>query len=654
MEITADNASFSKTEATKITTVEPVSDPDNYTIVTITGMKPEFHKAAVEGNINLFKEKGEPIESILTPNKNTILHIHFTKYTDSVSEKFVEEVLHMCRALLLKTNGKGDTILHIAARYGHHEIVKKLIACARDSDIYEVGTEKRLIRATNNRKDTALHEAARYGHNEVVDVMIKEEPDHTYFGKNVDDETPLYIAVERQNWDMVHKILDQSSSPQYNGPNGRNALHAAVLHGDTGQVRKLLTRNLLAAKEADENGWVPLHLAALCARPTVLELLVSKDRGTAYMRDNKGRTALHFAALADSVKMRTVLNYCPDCYELVDEKGLNALHYITMGETHSLRLLKQIIQDTPLSNLCNEKDDDGNTPLHLLARQAPKRNRYHPLLDLQFPKVDTMACNKYGQTALDVAVDVVPPNSADENTMLKELRAIGARLGGRVLDKHLKEKKQEKRYDLAVGEEEKQYKTNGVSKKYKTNDQDRLAGMATTLSVVATLIATVTFAAGFTLPGGLIQEGEHQGSPILEYNAAFIAFVLTDSLSFVLSISVVFFLFFSSALAKEKDAKQELSEFLLFNCGYLTMVAMGFMITAFGTGIYTVLGVSKGFGIVTLFIVLSFFFIIAIVFKKAFFGVPQKSAEKSLEQDLKHGVESYDNRESDIQLSQIV
>ncbi|KAK4260541.1 hypothetical protein QN277_003640 [Acacia crassicarpa] len=143
--------------------------------------------------------------------------------------------------------------------------------------------------------------------------------------------------------------------------------------------------------------------------------------------------------------------------------------------------------------------------------------------------------------------------------------------------------------------------------------EDVLSGIESYLSVVGTLIATITFTAGFTLPGGLNQD---KGSPILKYNAAFIAFVITDSLSLVLSTSAVLIIFFAILGEKFKhDLFKKFSRELVVISVMLIIVAMGLMIIAFGTGIYAVLGVSKGFGVVTLVIVLSFFVIVIIVIK---------------------------------------
>ncbi|XP_054808654.1 ankyrin repeat-containing protein ITN1-like [Prosopis cineraria] len=343
-------------------------------------------------------------------------------------------------------------------------------------------------------------------------------------------------------------------------PNKNTILHVHLINNNSNDVSEIFVEEVLA-KQEDENGWVPLHLAALCSSSSMVEVLLRNDSSTAYMRDNKGRTALNIAALrTDPFKMeevtKTIIENCPDCYELVDDKGSNSIHYTTMED--------RILQDAPLvSSMYNEKDDDGNIPLHILAHLAPiyagREFSCDPLLERRHPRVDTM-------------------------------------VGGRVINKHVRKKEVEKRHDEAVDKKKEQHK-----KDYR-DDYDV---MASTNAVVAILIATVTFAAGFTLPGGLIQEGKHQGSPILKYNAAFIAFVITDCLSFVLSVCTVLVLFLSSLLRWKK----KVYALVLRDCKRLTMEATGFMILAFGTEVYAVLGVSTGFGVRSLLIVLSFFVI---------------------------------------------
>ena len=66
-------------------------------------------------------------------------------------------------------------------------------------------------------------------------------------------------------------------------------------------------------------------------------------------------------------------------------------------------------------------------------------------------------------------------------------------------------------------------------------------------TVASTLIATVTFAAGFILSGGYwAQEGPIPSTPIHRKNAAFQAFVITNAMAIVLSLSAVFIHFLTS------------------------------------------------------------------------------------------------------------
>ncbi|KAM2099481.1 hypothetical protein FF1_026779 [Malus domestica] len=107
--------------------------------------------------------------------------------------------------------------------------------------------------------------------------------------------------------------------------------------------------------------------------------------------------------------------------------------------------------------------------------------------------------------------------------------------------------------------------------------------------VVATLIATVTFAAGFTMPGGYHSEsGSDQGSLILSRNTAFKAFVITNTLAMAMSSCSVLVLLYSSMYTKRKYRTQISDTFQIVVT--LTMLALIAMVIAFVAGTYAVLG----------------------------------------------------------------
>ena len=201
-----------------------------------TGMDRGLYEAAFDGIFDKFHGV-QDIHRQLTPNKNTVLHIHFT--AESVSIEFVRFIISSCPSLVLQANSKGETPLHIAASYGHFAAVKTLIEPSgtifEDLENGIKAERKRHIRATNLEGDSALHEAVRYNHIEVVKFLTEKDPDHLY-SANKTGETPLYIAIERGYSDAALKILEKCEEPAYQGPDGRTALHAAVIRQDEGNI----------------------------------------------------------------------------------------------------------------------------------------------------------------------------------------------------------------------------------------------------------------------------------------------------------------------------------------------------------------------------------------------------------------------------------
>lgn len=399
-------------------------------------------------------------------------------------------------------------------------------------------------------------------------------------------------------------------------------------------VSKLLTE--ASVKQADENGWIPLHLAALDKSPDLTELLLDYDRKTAYMRDKRGMTALHFAALCGKIgTVEKIVQQCADCAELVDEKGCNALHYIVGSEWKNeedwipsigQKKIPPLDQDTArivwnnpsLSNLYNEKDDKGNTPLHYLASKPKSCSDL--FLKRSGPShsptvLDAMAFNSQNETAIDIAYDnsrrYLSPYS-DQIHMVKGLQELGSRFGGRIVKKEGEKKRQEDTSDLAP--------TNKKSKE-KDDDDDDIPKPAervmSTNMVVATLISTVTFAAEMTMPGGFVQEHDatDKGSPLLKHKSAFQAFVITDSLAFALSTTSLFLLIFVALYDRQQ---QYVFAFLGATSYMLTVFAILFMMMAFWTGTYAVLGASIAFAVVNLLVTL--LTSLSIYFLFSFFG----------------------------------
>ncbi|KAM3268582.1 hypothetical protein P3S67_031523 [Capsicum chacoense] len=118
--------------------------------------------------------------------------------------------------------------------------------------------------------------------------------------------------------------------------------------------------------------------------------------------------------------------------------------------------------------------------------------------------------------------------------------------------------------------------------------------------VVAALLMTVTFTAGFTLPGGFESDtnSKNKGMAILLRRAAFRAFVISDVIAFTCSTAATFTDFIMATKSiSSATAKLEVIIPLYNTAILLQLLGMTAVIVAFSTGLYVTLAHSVGLAV---------------------------------------------------------
>ncbi|CDP16297.1 unnamed protein product [Coffea canephora] len=285
-------------------------------------------------------------------------------------------------------------------------------------------------------------------------------------------------------------------------------------------------------EKVDKFGWTALHYAAKRNHPAklnhedVVRLLLSAERSTAYVaaRNDDSKTALHIAVIHGHVAVvQELLSHCPDCWEKYTNRRQNILHLAVKYEQREV--LEFVLKNSWASELINQRDNTGNTPLHLYV--ATKNLDGSSLV--KHPSVDVNSFDNSNSTPLDRILRADELSQRQKNTVW--------------FMKKQKEEEEGKEDELEQAGGTRGYRNVATVKKIlrasSPDEVKRVEKLAANYSIVATLIATVTFAAGFTVPGGYYSDGPHRGMAVLSKKAAFITFVISDSLAMIASIGAV-------------------------------------------------------------------------------------------------------------------
>ncbi|XP_062083694.1 ankyrin repeat-containing protein At5g02620-like [Humulus lupulus] len=517
-------------------------------------MDPTLFEAAKNGLSDSSRSTFEKVDpkAQVTIRKDTIMHVA-VKHGNKES---TQQILDLYPWLLHETNLSGDTPLHIAARLGHSDLVKLITSSLKNDQrggSAEAGTFP--LRALNEKKDTALHNAVKYGHSDVVNSLIKEDPGLVYIS-NDSGESPLFIAVDKGFHKIAVSILGSISD--WSGSCGSGRDNMTVMHAAADYqvvVTKLLQKcNAEILEEKDKRGRTALHYAAYVGNSKVVELFLKHNRSIAYIKDDKGMSAMHIAAMKGHIHViNELVKHCPDVCELLDNNNQTPLHVaVRSGREDTVRNFLHR-SDHFDGIMPNEQDNQGNTPLHVAAL-----NGHLGILIMlaKDPRVEKRASNHKGKTVIEII------QSSTQLPIINKRFSIGclAILG--------EEERLEKRFDSEItrtslpnedlkpqspinlldgtqsSDEEEHEKHRKEDGNNNSSNKSWDKNLVEVNLLVATIIASITFAAAVSMPGGY---GNPDGMPILRKKLDFKIFLALDSVAFGLAAAsmIIHFLFVS-------------------------------------------------------------------------------------------------------------
>ncbi|XP_072135807.1 ankyrin repeat domain-containing protein 27 isoform X4 [Mobula birostris] len=123
--------------------------------------------------------------------------------------------------------------------------------------------------------------------------------------------------------------------------------------------------SIVTPSSRDDRGYTPLHVAAFCGQPMMIDVLVSKG-GVVNATDYHGSTPLHLSCQKGYQNVTLLLLDYKASTEIQDNNGNTALHLACMhGHEDCVKAL--VYYQLYACNL-NMTNDKGDTPLHIAAR----------------------------------------------------------------------------------------------------------------------------------------------------------------------------------------------------------------------------------------------------------------------------------------------
>lgn len=309
-----------------------------------------FHNAAAAGKMQIMKLFAA--EKVLL---NSIDESKRTPFMLAAEQGHADicEVLFDMQANMEAADKKGLNALHLAASNGHIDVVNLMILL-----------QKNKIKLDNKDKEgnTALILAANEGHYQVCIALLKAGADPlstNEYGENAMHFAAYDGKVELVKMLLVHKQLIDSKTKE-----GSTPLICSAKGESHSEVCEVLLKAGADPLLKNEDGWNAMHLAVLAGNSEIVKMLcVHKQLIDSQIKE--GKTPLMLAAREGDLKVFDVLLKAGADLRKIDQDGWNAMHLAAInGHTEIVKILSAHKQ------LIDSKIKLGQTPLLLATEEG--------------------------------------------------------------------------------------------------------------------------------------------------------------------------------------------------------------------------------------------------------------------------------------------
>ncbi|XP_072135805.1 ankyrin repeat domain-containing protein 27 isoform X2 [Mobula birostris] len=269
-------------------------------------------------------------------NGNTALHLACMHGHEDCVKALVYYQLYACN--LNMTNDKGDTPLHIAARWGYDGIIQVLLENGANTEVQNKMKETPLHCALNSKVEKLLRAVAD-GDVEMVRYLLE------WVDEDLEEEDGLVLKPEfchplcrcpkcEPAQKKLSSITTNGLSVNSANQDGFTPLHVAALHGHF-ELVSLLLRHGANVNTKNSNNSTPLHLACQHSDLQIVKYLLNYN-AKLNKKDLYGNTPLLHACLGGYLEIAELLLEHGASVNVANNQGNTALHKAVKGQYEAL------------------------------------------------------------------------------------------------------------------------------------------------------------------------------------------------------------------------------------------------------------------------------------------------------------------------------